>query len=341
MTGMPALSVLDLAPVTTATPPSRALRNSIDLARHADALGFRRFWIAEHHNLASVATSAPPVMIGQVAAATRQIRVGSGGVMLPNHAPLVVAEQFRTLEALFPDRIDLGVGRAPGTDQLTMYALRRRMEGAENDDFVERLHELIALGTDAVPVDHPFRQIAAQPSDVPLPPVWILGSSDYGARLAAQMGLGYAFAHHFASFPAEEAMRLYRKNFRPSVWLDAPRAILGVSAVCADTYAEADRLTATLDLTWLRMMRGERAPLVDPDAVLAMEFSAAEREVIARNRARHAIGSPDEVRAKLEKLAADTEADELMVTTMIFDHAARKQSYTLLAGTFGLAAPGA
>ncbi len=334
----PALSVLDLAPVTTATPPSEALRNTIDLARHVDGLGYRRFWIAEHHNLASVATSSPPIMIGQVAAATNRIRVGSGGIMLPNHAPLTVVENFRTLEALFPGRIDLGIGRAPGTDQLTMIALRRRMEGAEKDDFVERLHETIALGTDAVPPDHPFSRIAAQPSDVTLPPVHILGSSDYGARLAAEMGLGYAFAHHFASFPAEEAMRLYRDNFRPSVWLDEPHAILGVSAVVADTETAADRLAATLDLTWLRMSRGERAPLADPDEVLAMEFTAQEREVMRRNRARHAVGSPTQVRARLEYLAGETFADELMITTMVFDHAARKRSYELLAAEFARSA---
>ena len=334
----PALSVLDLSPVTTAVPPARALRNSVDLGQLADRLGYRRYWIAEHHNLASVATSAPPVMIGAIAAATERIRVGSGGVMLPNHAPLAVAETFRTLEALHPGRIDLGVGRAPGTDQITMVALRRRMEGAEKDDFEDRLNELIAFGTDRVPADHPFRQIRAMPSDVMLPPVWLLGSSDYGARLAARMGIGYAFAHHFASFPADEAMRLYRENFQPSPWLDEPYAVLGVSVVCADTDAEADRLTATLDLTWLRMMRNERAPLVDPDEVLAMDFTPQEREVIRKNRRRHVIGAPDTVRAQLDALAQETSADELMVTTMVFDHGARRRSYELLARAYGLPA---
>lgn len=334
----PALSVLDLSPVTTAVPPARALRNSVDLGQLADRLGYRRYWIAEHHNLASVATSAPPVMIGAIAAATERIRVGSGGVMLPNHAPLAVAETFRTLEALHPGRIDLGVGRAPGTDQITMVALRRRMEGAEKDDFEDRLNELIAFGTDRVPADHPFRQIRAMPSDVMLPPVWLLGSSDYGARLAARMGIGYAFAHHFASFPADEAMRLYRENFQPSPWLDEPYAVLGVSVVCADTDAEADRLTATLDLTWLRMMRNERAPLVDPDEVLAMDFTPQEREVIRKNRRRHVIGAPDTVRAQLDALAQEASADELMVTTMVFDHGARRRSYELLARAYGLPA---
>ncbi len=336
MAPMPDLSVLDLSPVTTATPPSQALRNSLDLAQHVDRLGFARYWVAEHHNLASVATTSPAVMIAEIASATSRIRVGSGGVMLPNHAPLMVAETFRTLEALHPGRIDLGIGRAPGTDQITMIALRRRMEGAENDDFVERLHELIAFGSGRIPDDHPFRNIAAMPSDAALPPIWLLGSSDFGAQLAGAMGLGYAFAHHFASFPADEAMRLYRDNFRPSVWLERPRSILGVSVVCADSEAEADRLAATLDLTWLRMMRGERAPLVDPDEVRRMAFTDAERAVIAKNRARHAFGSPEQVRRRLDDLAAATRADELMVTTMIFDHAARRRSYELLAEAYGL-----
>ncbi len=333
------LSVLDLSPVTTATPPSQALRNSIDLARHVDGLGYRRYWLAEHHNLANVATTSPAIMIGQVAAATRRIRVGSGGVMLPNHAPLAVAENFRTLEALFPGRIDLGIGRAPGTDQLAMAALRRRMEGAEADDFVERLHELIAFGTDSFPENHPFRRVTAMPSDVTLPPITILGSSNYGAHLAAAMGLGYAFAHHFASFPAEEAMKIYRDNFRPSVWLDAPQSILGVSAVCAPTDEEAEFLAATADLAWFRIMRGERAPLASPENALALDLSAADREQMRRNRFRHAVGSPATVRARLQELAALTRVDELIVTSNIFDHALRKRSYALLAEAFEIATP--
>lgn len=331
-----ALSVLDLSPVTTATPPSQALRNSIDLARHVDALGYTRYWLAEHHNLANVATTSPAIMIGQVAAATARIRVGSGGVMLPNHAPLTVAENFRTLEALFPGRIDLGLGRAPGTDQLTAAALRRRMDKAEDDDFIERLHELIAFGTDSFPETHPFRRVAAMPTDVALPPVWILGSSNYGAHLAAAMGLGYAFAHHFASFPAAEAMRIYRDGFRPSVWMDRPHAMLGVSAVVADTDEEAEFVAATVDLAWLRIMRGERAPLASPEAALAIPYTEADRAQMRRTRDRHAVGSPATVRARLEELAHECRADELIVTSTIFDHEARKRSYTLLAEAFGL-----
>jgi luciferase family oxidoreductase group 1 len=330
------LSVLDLSPVTTATPPSQALRNSIALARHADDLGFKRYWLAEHHNLANVATTSPAIMIGQVAAATSRIRVGSGGVMLPNHAPLTVAENFRTLEALFPGRIDLGLGRAPGTDQLTMAALRRRMEGAEVDDFVERLQELIAFGTDAFPERHPFTRVKAMPTDVTLPPITILGSSNYGAHLAAAMGLGFAFAHHFASYPAEAAMADYRETFRPSVWLDAPQAILGVSAVCAPTDEEAQFLAATVDLAWFRIQRGERAPLASPQDALALDLSEAERDVMRRNRSRHAVGSPATVKARLKTLAAECQADELIVTSNIFDPEMRKRSYALLAEAFEL-----
>ncbi|MEJ8572158.1 LLM class flavin-dependent oxidoreductase [Microbaculum marinum] len=332
----PALSVLDLSPVTTATPPSQALRNSIDLARHVDGLGFLRYWLAEHHNLANVATTSPAIMIGQVAQATSRIRVGSGGVMLPNHAPLTVAENFRTLEALFPGRIDLGLGRAPGTDQPAMVALRRRMEGAQADDFVERLQELIAFGTGSFPERHPFSQVMAMPTDVSLPPVYILGSSNYGAHLAAAMGLGYAFAHHFASYPADQAMRDYRDNFRPSIWLDEPYPMLGVSAVCAPSDEEAEFIAATVDLAWFRIQRGERAPLASPEAALALDLSPAERDVMRRNRARHAVGSPVTVRARLEELAAECQVEELIVTSNIFDHEQRKRSYRLLAEAFGL-----
>src|SRR6478735_3176976 len=238
------LSVLDLSVVTTGTKPAAALRNSIDLARHVDGLGYVRYWLAEHHNLASVASPAPDLMIGQIAAVTKNIRVGSGGVMLPNHAPLVVAERFKTLEALFPDRIDLGLGRAPGTDQLTAFALRRLQEPRGGDDFLERLQELIFWDR-GFPEGHPFRAIAAMPSDAPLPPIWLLGSSDYGGRHAAQIGVGFAFAHHFASVDAVAVMRLYRDGYNREGFQAEPYAILAVAVVCADTDAEAERLAAS------------------------------------------------------------------------------------------------
>ena len=225
------LSVLDLSVVTTGTKPAAALRNSIDLARHVDGLGYVRYWLAEHHNLASVASPAPDLMIGQIAAVTNNIRVGSGGVMLPNHAPLVVAERFKMLEALFPGRIDLGLGRAPGTDGATAYALRSRLDRREGDDFLERLHELTLWETRDFPPGHPYNNVVAMPDDSPLPPIWLLGSSDYSSELAAQVGMGFAFAHHFASYDAVEAMTHYRARFKPSGWRTTPHGILAVAAV--------------------------------------------------------------------------------------------------------------
>ena len=216
------LSILDLSVVTTGTKPAAALRNSIDLARHADTLGYTRYWLAEHHNLASVASPAPDIMIGQIAAVTKNIRVGSGGVMLPNHAPLMVAERFKMLEALFPGRIDLGLGRAPGTDGTTAFALRSRLDRREGDDFLERLHELTLWETRDFPPNHPFNNVVAMPDDTPLPPIWLLGSSDYSSELAAQVGMGFAFAHHFASHDALAAMTNYRAHFKPSGWRTTP-----------------------------------------------------------------------------------------------------------------------
>src|SRR5690349_20286770 len=263
------LSVLDLSPVTTATPPAQALRNTLDLARFADGLGFTRYWLAEHHNLANIASSAPDIMIGQVAAVTKKMRVGSGGVMLPNHAPLMVMERFKVLEALYPDRIDLGLGRAPGTDPATSYALRRRQGISDEDDFLERFNELMLLETRGFPPGHPYHKIVAMPAETPLPPIYLLGSSDYSAQLAAHIGAAFSFAQHFATFPAEEAMRLYRENFKPSAAHAKPYAILGCAAVCAETDEEADHLAKTIDLNLTRRNKGEYLPLASPDEAAA------------------------------------------------------------------------
>lgn len=266
------LSILDLSVVTTGTPPATALRNSIDLARHADSLGYVRYWLAEHHNLPSVASPAPDIMIGQIAAVTERIRVGSGGVMLPNHAPLVVAERFKMLEALFPGRIDLGIGRAPGTDQATMYALRRRLDIREGDDFLERLQELTLWETRGFPPGHPYNNVVAMPDDTPLPPIWLLGSSDYSSELAAQVGMGFAFAHHFASHDAVEALTHYRANFKPTRWRSTPHGILAVAAVVADTDVDAERLASSMDLSRLLRDRGRYVPLpsVEEGTVLSV-----------------------------------------------------------------------
>jgi luciferase family oxidoreductase group 1 len=303
----------------------------------ADRLGYKRYWVAEHHNLPSVASAAPDIMIGQIAAITSGIRVGAGGVMLPNHAPLMVAERFKILEALFPGRIDLGLGRAPGTDQITSIALRRRQEERGGDDFLERFQELLLLEQNGFPPQHPFSKVKAMPSDVPLPPIWLLGSSDYSAQLSAQIGVGFSFAHHFASHDADDAMLKYRQQFKPGA-LQAPYAILGTAVVCADTDEEANRLATTVDLNFVRRGRGEYMPLSSPEEAeaAALDYAPVDRERIRQNRTRLCVGSPATVRAKLNTLIEATQADELMITTMIYDHAARRHSYELLAQEFGL-----
>ena len=328
------LSVLDLSPVAAGSSGAAALRNSLDLARLADRLGITRYWVAEHHNLPSIASSAPDIMIGQIAAATQHMRVGSGGVMLPNHAPLMVAERFKVLEALFPGRIDLGLGRAPGTDPVTSFALRRRQDG--DDDFLERFQELILFESSAFPQGHPFRAVHAMPQDVSLPPIWLLGSSGYSAQLAALVGAGFSFAHHFADHDAVSAMLSYREGFKPCAARMTPYAILACAVVCADTDAEAERLASTIDLNFVRRRRGEYLPLASPEEAAAYPYSPAERELIARNRARLFVGSTETVLERLEPMIAATKADEIMVTTMLYDHAARRHSYELLAQTFGL-----
>ena len=330
------LSVLDLSVVTTVTKPAAALRNSIDLARHVDGLGYERYWLAEHHNLASVASPAPDVMIGQIAAATRHLRVGSGGVMLPNHAPLVVAERFKMLEALFPGRIDLGLGRAPGTDGATAYALRSRLDRREGDDFLERLHELILWQTREFPAGHPYNNVVAMPDDTPLPPIWLLGSSDYSSELAAEVGMGFAFAHHFASHDAVDAMIHYRKRFQPSAWRTKPHAILAVAVIAAETDAEAERFASSFDLNRLRRDRGQYLPLPSVEEALAYPYTDAERTSILRNRSRLFVGNPATVQKKLMPLIEACSPDEVMVITAVHDHEARKTSYSLLASAFGL-----
>jgi luciferase family oxidoreductase group 1 len=331
------VSVLDLSPVSAGSSGAAALRNSIDLAMLAERLGFTRYWVAEHHNLPSVASSAPDIMIGQIAAVTSRIRVGSGGVMLPNHAPLMVAERFKVLEALFPGRIDLGIGRAPGTDPVTSFALRRRQMEGDGDDFLERFQELILFESNAYPEGHPFRSVRAMPSDSPLPPIWLLGSSGYSAQLAGMVGAGFSFAHHFSDYDAAAAMLSYREHFKPSKALDNPYAMLGAAVVCADSDAEAERLATTLDLNWALRARGDLRPLASPEEAQAFPFTPIDLERIRHRRSRLFLGTPAAILAKLVPLIEATKADELMVTTMIYDHAARRHSYELLAEAFGLA----
>ena len=332
------LSVLDLAPVGSGMSGTEALRNSLDLARHADRLGYTRYWFAEHHNMPGIASAAPEILIGQAARETERIRVGSGGVMLPNHMPLKVAENFLTLEALFPGRIDLGIGRAPGTDPLTARAFRRpgRTAAGGSEDLPQQLDDLYGFAEGNFPDDHPFKPVSAVPRGVALPPVWLLGSSDFSARLAAERGLGFVYARHINPDDANYAMRLYRTHFRPSAHLAHPNAILTVSAICADDAETADDLATSMDLSFLHLRQGRPGYIPSVAEAKAYLYTDFERELIAGGRARMILGTPQTVRCRLEALAEETEADELMVMTITHDHAARVRSYELLAEAFSV-----
>jgi luciferase family oxidoreductase group 1 len=336
--GAPAyrLSVLDLSPVPAGSTSAQALRNTLDLAQLADQLGYTRYWLAEHHNTRLIASSAPEIMIGHVAGATSRIRVGSGGIMLPNHSPLKVAEAFLTLEALHPGRIDLGLGRAPGTDPLTALALRRSREAVTADNFPEQLGELLAFLGGKFPGNHPFEGIRAMPDDVPSPETWILGSSDFSAQLSAQLGLRFGFAHHIQPEPAIDALRYYQENFQPSPQLARPQALIAVSVVCAETDARAEELARPLELMLLRFRQGKRGRLPTVAEATDYPYSVAERALMRINRQRVFFGSPATIREKLDRLATAAGVSEIMVTSMIHDHADRRRSYELLAEAFAL-----
>ena len=330
------LSVLDLSPVPSGSDAARALRNTLELARLADGLGYERYWLAEHHNLPSVASPAPEVMIGHVANETEKIRVGAGGIMLPNHAPLKVAETFRVLEALHPGRIDLGIGRAPGTDPVTASALRGPRGGAGAEDFPEQFGELLAFSGDGFPEDHPFRSISAAPEGVELPPIWLLGSSGYSAKAAGEMGLGYAFASHFSPVDPAPLLGAYRESFRPSDKFSQPHAVLAASVICADTDERAEELASSMGLAWVRMRTGKPGPLPSPEEALAYPYTPGERRLFESYRSMQVVGDVPTVQARLEELAERTAADEIMVTTMVHDHRERLCSYENLAEAFGL-----
>jgi luciferase family oxidoreductase group 1 len=334
------LSVLDVSPVSSGSNGAQALRNTLELARLADRLGYERYWLAEHHNLATIASSAPEVMIGHVANVTERVRVGAGGIMLPNHAPLKVAETFRVLEALHPGRIDLGIGRAPGTDPVTAMALRRSEDGLGADDFPERFGELLAFSGDGFPKDHPFRSVVAMPSDIGLPPIWLLGSSGYSATAAGKMGLGYAFASHFSPADPAPAMRTYRENFEPSEDFVHPSAILAVAVICGETGEHAQRLASSMELAWVRMRSGKPGPLPSPEEAMGYPYTPAERRLADAYRSMQVIGDSSTVRTRIEGLAERTMADEVMVTTNVYDHAERLGSYERLAAAFETATPG-
>jgi luciferase family oxidoreductase group 1 len=330
------LSVLDVSPVSSGSDGARALRNTLELARLADQLGYKRYWLAEHHNLPSIASSAPEIMIGHVANVTERIRVGAGGIMLPNHAPLKVAETFRVLEALHPERIDLGIGRAPGTDPVTAAALRRSQNGLEAEDFPQRFGELLAFSGDGFPEEHPFRSVVAMPSDVGLPPIWLLGSSGYSARAAGKMGFGYAFASHFSPADPAPAMLAYRESFEPSESFERPSAILAIAVICGETDEHAERLASSMELAWVRMRSGNPGPLPNPEEAMAYSYTPAERRLADAYRSMQVVGDPRTVRARIEELAERTAANEVMITTNVYDHAERLRSYERLAEVFDI-----
>jgi luciferase family oxidoreductase group 1 len=321
------LSVLDLAPVSSGATASDALRDAVDLARLCERLGYTRFWFAEHHGMPNIASSAPEILIEHVASATTTIRVGSGGIMLPNHAPLRVAENFHTLAALHPDRIDLGVGRAPGTDPATSRALHP----FDAEQFPSQLQELIALSGNRFPPGHPYATVRVVPAGVPLPPIWVLASSGATAAFAGSMGFGYGFARHFSPSPPGPPIRAYRAAFTPSEQFPDPHVILGVAVICAPTDEEADYLATSSDVVWVRRHRGDMQPFPSPEEAARYEFRPEDRPLVEANRQRQFIGSPTRVGAMLREIAAETAADELMVTTMVHGKAERLRSYELLA----------
>ncbi|SOC56706.1 luciferase family oxidoreductase, group 1 [Chromohalobacter canadensis] len=318
------LSVLDLAPISHDGTPAETFERTVDLAQLTDTLGYNRYWLAEHHNIDGIASAATSLLIGHVASKTQRIRVGSGGIMLPNHPPLVVAEQFGTLETLYPGRIDLGLGRAPGSDGVTMQAMRRNPRAGVND-FPDRLAELRGYLGEALP-DQRVKAIPGQGTHVPL---WLLGSSDFSARLAAQLGLPFAFAGQFAPGYMLEAIQLYRQMFQPSEVLDAPYVMLGIPLVAADSDAHAQYLATTQQQKFLNLIRGKSTRTLPP--VEALDWSPQERAMVSQNLGASIVGGPDTIRDELENFLAQTQADELMINGDFYDHDDRRRSYEILA----------
>ena len=321
------LSVLDLSPILEGGDASQAFRNTLSLAQLAERWGYHRYWLAEHHNMPGIASAATAVVIGHVAGGTSTIRVGAGGIMLPNHSPLVIAEQFGTLASLFPGRIDLGLGRAPGTDPVTARALRRNLVDAA-DTFPQDVLELMAYFRSP----QPGQAVQAVPGAGLEVPIWILGSSLFGAQLAAVLGLPYAFASHFAPAQMMEAIKVYRRSFRPSEQLERPYVMLGVNVFAADTEAEARRLMTSVQQAWVQLRRGRPVPLPPPVEGYESRLTAVERATLDQALECSVVGSPEMVRQGLEAFVARTGADELMVVTQIHDHAARLRSYEIAAG---------
>mgnify|MGYP001000818821 FL=1 len=322
---MISLSVLDLSPIAEGSNAAQSFRNTLDLACHAENLGFTRYWLAEHHGMPGIASAATAVLIGHVAAGTSTIRVGAGGIMLPNHSPLVIAEQFGTLESLYPGRIDLGLGRAPGSDPVTARALRRNL-ASDADEFPRDVIELMDYFS-----DRPRQSVRAVPGTGLKVPIWILGSSLFGAQLAAHLGLPFAFASHFAPAQMMQALDLYRTTFKPSAELQKPYTMLGFNVFAADTDAEAHILATSMQQAFVNLRSGRPARLPPPLSGYAEQVGPAERAMLQSVMSCSAIGAPGTVRAAILDFVARTGADELMITSQVFDHQARKRSYTLTA----------
>jgi len=328
------LSILDLAPVPEGVTTTEALGNIVTLARLGDRLGYRRVWYAEHHGIPSIASSSPEVLIATSASATQRIHVGSGGVMLPNHVPLRVVETYRTLAALHPGRIDLGIGRAGGSDGRTLSALR----SVDGSYFPQEMAELLAFDQGNFPADHPFAPIRVVPEHVSLPPIFILGSSGASAAAAGELGLGYSFAAHFSATPAKPAFNAYRDAFRPSAQFAEPHAILAVSALVAPTAEEAEFLSTSQAVSWALFTTGEERRLMPPEEASKRELTPAQRAIVDKQSKLWIVGDAETVKAKIEAQAEAAGADEMMVTTTMWSHELRLRSYRLLAEAFGLSA---
>jgi luciferase family oxidoreductase group 1 len=338
------LSVLDQSPVSDGSTPADALRNTIELARLADKLGYERYWIAEHHAIVTLASPAPEILIARLGAETTGIRIGSGGVLLPHYSPLKVAENFRMLHALYPGRIDLGIGRAPGGSGLEAFALRRdRSDRIQNDDFQEQLLELLAFLHHEFPAEHPFARIKVSPDMPGAPDVWLLGSSMWSSNVAAALGLPYAFAHFISSEETSAALEHYRSNFRPSKYLAKPRAIVALGAVCADTDAEAKRLYTSTRLHVRRIrLHGKRLPVASPEQAIAElgDLAFGDDPVVRGGGEwpRYVVGAPEQVREELERIAGKLQVEEIMLIAVMHDYQARQRSYRLIAEAMNIPA---
>ncbi len=326
------LSILDLAPVAEGTSTPQALQKIIDLAKLGDELGYERVWYAEHHGMPSIASSSPEVLIATAAAATARIRVGSGGVMLPNHVPLRVAETYRTLNGLNPGRIDLGIGRAGGTDGRTLRALR----SVGGEYFAQELAELLAFEEGNFAPDHPFNPVRVVPEGVELPPIWLLGSSGASAQAAGQLGVGYSFAAHFSQTPAAPAFAAYREAFTPTAAFPQPHAILALSALVAPTDEEAAYLSRSQELSWALFHSGDIRKLVSPEEAAAHHYTPHQLSIIDNHRPLWIVGSPETVKAEIDRKVTESGADEVMITTTVWDYDMRLRSYRLLAEAYRL-----